>query len=113
VEKTMIIDGQEVRFKSTGGTPLRYKAQFQKDFLADMMKLNTLRRLDFKNLKLEEFDLVDFDPYYQFVWALAKTADDSIPEPLAWLDRFESFPVVRIAEELQELLVSSIQEKKK
>jgi hypothetical protein len=113
VEKTLTIDGQEVKFKSTGGTPLRYKAQFQKDFLADMMKLNMLKRLDFKNLNPDEFDLFDFEPYYNLVWALAKTADPSIPEPIAWLDRFESFPVLRIADELQEMLVSSLSEKKK
>ena len=27
MEKTLVIDNKEVRFKSTGATPLRYKAQ--------------------------------------------------------------------------------------
>jgi hypothetical protein len=113
VERTLTIDGKEVRFKSTGGTPLRYKAQFQKDFLADMMKLNALNRLDFDKLNPDDFDLLDFDPYYQFVWALAKTADPNVEDPITWLDKFDSFPVIRIARELQGLIVSSIQEKKK
>ena len=32
MEKTLTIDGKEVRFKSTAATPLRYKAQFNKDY---------------------------------------------------------------------------------
>jgi hypothetical protein len=112
VERTLTIDGKEVRFKSTGGTPLRYKAQFGRDFLADMMKLNALGRLNFDKLETDRFDLLDFDPYYYFVWALAKTADDSISDPITWLDQFESFPVIKIARELQDMLASSIQEKK-
>jgi hypothetical protein len=112
MEKTLTIDGKKVRFKSTGATPLRYKAQFQRDFLADMMKLNMLKRLDFNSLNPEDFDLLDFEPYYNVVWALAKTADPEIEDPITWLDKFDSFPVLRIAKELQEMLISSLQEKK-
>jgi hypothetical protein len=112
LERTLTIDGKEVRFKSTGGTPMRYKAQFGRDFLADMMKLNALNRLKFDALDSSKFDLLDFDPYYRLVWALAKTANDSIPDPIPWLDQFESFPIIKIARELQDMLASSIQEKK-
>jgi hypothetical protein len=113
VEKTLTIDGKKVRFKSTGGTPLRYKAQFGRDFIADMMKLNALNRLDFSKLNPDEFDLLDFEPFYNLIWALAKTADDEIAEPITWLDGFESFPVLNIARQLQELIASSTREKKK
>lgn len=112
MERTLTIDGKEVSFKSTGGTPLRYKRQFQRDFLADMMKLNALGRLNFATLDADKFDLIDFDPYYYFVWALAKTADDTIPDPITWLDQFESFPIIKVARELQDMLASSIQVKK-
>jgi hypothetical protein len=113
LEKTLTIDGQKVKFKCTGGTPLRYKAQFQKDFLVEMMKLNLLGRLDFNNLDPSNWNLIDYEPYYHLVWALAKTADDEILDPIPWLDQFESFPILKIAKELQEVVAASIQVKKK
>ena len=42
MEKTIEIDNKKVSFKSTAATPLRYKAQFGKDFFVDIMKLSSL-----------------------------------------------------------------------
>lgn len=45
MEKTITIDGRDVRFKSTAATPLRYKAQFHKDFFTEVLKLAQLEKL--------------------------------------------------------------------
>jgi hypothetical protein len=116
MEKTIIIDGKEVRFKSTAATPLRYKAQFGKDFFADVVKIGALEKLmklDPENIKREDLEGIDFDMFYNIAWTMAKTADPSIPDPIAWLDQFDVFPMLDIIPELQDLILSNIQSKKK
>lgn len=113
MEKTIVIDGKEIHFKSTGATALRYKAQFRKDYLGEIIKLSALEKLNSKNLELEDFEDIDFEVMYNVAWVLAKTADPKIPEPLAWLDSFESFPLMDILPELTEMITSSIKTKKK
>jgi hypothetical protein len=111
MEKTILIDGKEVRFKSTGSTALRYKAQFGKDYLSEILKLNNLNGLDLNTTT--SFEGFDFEVFYNIAWVMAKTANPSIPDPITWLDEFESFPMMDIIPELQDMLLSSIQAKKK
>lgn len=113
MEKTLTIDGKQVRFKSTGATPLRYKTQFGTDFFADLMKMEKLSKI--KNKKqpsYEDVKSLDMEVFYNICWVLAKTADKSIPEPLEWLDTFDEFPLMEILPELQELISGSLQSKK-
>lgn len=115
MEKTLIIDNKEVRFKSTAATPLRYKAQFGRDFFSEIIKLNKLGKLKLngKDSDLEKLGSIEFDVFYNIIWTLAKTANPSIPEPITWLDGFEEFPIMEILPEVQELITHSIQGKKK
>lgn len=113
MEKTIEIDGKQVRFKSTAATPLRYKAQFGKDYFSEIMKLEGLTKLGKAKNKAEALKEIDFDTFYNLVWILAKTADKSIPEPLEWLDGFEEFPLFEIIPQVQDLILISIQGKKK
>ncbi|MED4354070.1 hypothetical protein P9265_17320 [Schinkia azotoformans] len=117
MEKTLTIDGKKVRFKSTGATALRYKAQFKKDYFSEILKLNQLSKLKIDengHLDVENVDLnaIDFEVFYNISWSLAKTADKSIPDPLTWLDGFDEFPILDIIPEVQDLIVESIQAKK-
>lgn len=113
MEKTIMIDDKAVRFRSSGATALRYKMQFNKDFLAEILKLNSLQKLNFQEAAPSDFNSIDFEVFYNISWTLAKTADPSIPDPLTWLDTFDTFPLLDILPELQELITSSIQAKKK
>ncbi|MCP3025417.1 hypothetical protein [Halobacillus sp. A5] len=112
MEKTIEIDGKQVRFKSTGATPLRYKTQFGKDFFADLMKMESLTKLK-KNKQPTYKDLKDLDmeTFYNIVWVLAKTADKEISEPIEWLDTFDEFPLFEVLPQLQELMISSLKGK--
>lgn len=96
METTITIDGKQVRLKSTAGTPIRYKAQFGKDMFADMFSLQAFMPL--LNGKVDEMDFskLDFDVIYNLVWAYAKTADESIPSPLTWLDGFGAFLFMKL-----------------
>ena len=113
MEKTIEIDNKKVSFKSTAATPLRYKAQFGKDFFVDIMKLSSLDGFNPKKIVLKKIDKLDFEVFYNIIWVLAKTANKKIPDPITWLDEFEEFPLFDIIPELQDLILSSMQTKKK
>ena len=116
MEKTITIGGKDVRFKSTGATPLRYKAQFGKDYFKEILKLNSMQKLkDIKpeNIKVDDLEDLDFEVFYNISWALAKTADKGIADPITWLDEFDEFPMIDIIPELIDLILSSLKTKKK
>ena len=104
---------KNISFKSTAATPLRFKAQFGKDYFAEIIKLNKLSLFKNDNSNYEALENVDFEVFYNIIWTLAKTADKSIPDPITWLDEFEEFPLFEIIPQIQDLIVSSIQSKKK
>lgn len=108
MEKSIKIDGQSVRLKSTGATALRYKAQFKRDFFADIMRLDALNKGKGKKTSIADLADVDFDVIYHMIWILAKTANKEIPEPIEWLDGFDEFPLMEILEDVQDLLASSM-----
>ena len=102
MEKTIIIDGKAVNFRSTAGTLIRYRNQFNREFLSDLAKLQNVKK-DPSSLTLS--------PFYDIVWVLAKTADDSIGDPLTWYDSFDDFPIIEVFTQLQELIISTIKTK--
>lgn len=111
MEKTIEISGKQVTFKSTGAVPKRYKMQFGRDFFADLLAMEgTINK---ENPSVEEMRKIDFEVFYDIAWTFAKTADSSVQDPLTWLDSFESFPIIEILPELQDMLAASIQTKKK
>ena len=114
MEKTITIDGKQVRFKSNGATPLRYKAQFGKDYFKEIMKLAPLENLNGKKrIKPEDLDTLDFEVFYNISWIMAKTAEPTIPEPLEWLEQFDEFPMAEIIPELQDLIAFIFSNNKK
>lgn len=118
MEKTLTIDGVRVNFKSTASTPMRYKAQFASDFFGDLLKMAPMIKSMTDSDELEDMDYetlksLDFTVFYNIIWVLAKTADNSIPEPMEWLDGFDEFPLMDIIPELQDLMMSSFGGSKK
>jgi hypothetical protein len=114
MEKTIVIDDKKVRFKTNGAIPLRYKAQFGRDYFREIFKMLPLANLGKKkNFGIEEIEQLDFEVFYNVAWIMAKTADPTIPEPLEWLGEFEEFPIGDIFPELQELMLATMQTTKK
>lgn len=109
MEKTIRIDGKDIVFKITGSLPLRYKTQFRSDFFGDIVKLENM--VDKKSNKLN-FDAFDLEIFYNISWCMAKAANPELPPPLEWLDTFDTFPILEILPELQELLVTAISSSK-
>jgi len=117
MEKTIVIDGKKVKFKSNGATPLRYKAQFGKDFLKEILKMSPIEKIGKKKknqeLDVKDLEALDFEVFYNIAWIMAKTADPSIEEPLEWLSSFDEFPIAEILPEMQELITASLMTTKK
>lgn len=112
--KTLIIDGKQVNFKSTGATPIRYKAQFGSDFMKDILRMLPLAEYaGQKEIPLEVIEKIDFEVFSNVLWVMAKTADNNIPDPMTWLDQFDEFPVFDLFEEVQEMLMRNFETSKK
>jgi hypothetical protein len=116
MEKIIEIDGKKIGFKTNGATPLRYKAQFGKDYFKEIMKLAPLEKMMGKKkeeINFSDLDALDFQMFYEISWIMAKTYDPTIPEPMEWLEQFDEYPIADIIPQLQELMASSFQTSKK
>jgi hypothetical protein len=116
MEKTLTIDGRQVTFKANGATPLRYKAQFGKDYFKDILKMTPLIKLKKKkkeDLTEKDLESLDFEIFYNVAWIMAKTADPTIPSQMEWFESFDQFPLMEIIPDLQELMASTMQQSKK
>lgn len=115
MEKILNIDGREVKFKSSASFLLRYKMQFQRDGLQDLLKLVDV--MDEDNKEIKNLQALDLEVFYNMTWVLAKVANPQIPPPLEWLDTFSEFPLMEIIPEILDLMMlciqSSVESKKK
>ena len=105
MEKILTIDGRQVLFKSTGAFLLRYKAQFQRDALQDIFKLQEVLG---DNNEVKDLSALDLEVFYNLIWTLAKTADPKIEPPMEWLDGFSEFPLMDILPELMDMIFSCL-----
>lgn len=117
MEITLTIDNKQVSFKSNGAIAKRYMMQFQRDLLKDILNLGVMEK-SFEDMTEGEKiawmrDNIDFNMFYDIAWVFAKTANNTIPDPLAWLESFDEFPILEIIEPLQSLLEKTIGSKKK
>ena len=119
MEKTIYIDNKPVRLKSTAALPKRYKAQFRRDYFADLFKIAKVfegkdsKEMDLKHISYEDLSCLDLDVLYDIIWTLAKTADKSIPEPLEWYDQFERFDLMKVLPMVGGLISGSVSQSKK
>lgn len=115
MEKIINIDGRDVKFKSSAAFLLRYKMQFHRDGLRDLIKLQGAINPDTK--EIDNLQALDLDVFYNMTWVLAKVANPQIPPPLEWLDTFSEFPLMDIIPEVLDLMMlclqSSVESKKK
>lgn len=115
MEKILVIDGRQVKFKSTGAFLLKYKMQFRRDAIQDIFRL--ANSIDADTNEITNIEAFDLELFYNLIWTLAKTADPNIPTPIEWLDTFSEFPLMDILPELVEMIfgcmTSTIPSKKK
>lgn len=128
VKTIKIDDNTELKLSNNIGWAMEYREQFGHDIIPDLMPVVSAVLTLLKEANENGFDLkaidgeilqealinltgVQFVDFVNLLWAMAKTADDNIPEPKRWVKQFESFPLDIIAPEafmlLAEGLVSS------
>ena len=108
MEKTLIIDGHEVRFKATAATPLYYRMLFPSDSFEDISKL-VLIIANSVSGKVDRGDIysVDFINLWELIvklaYEMAWEADNEIPDMYTWLEQFSVFSIYQILPDLLEL----------
>lgn len=123
MEKTIQIGDKDVRLNNNVGWALSYRDQFGTDIIPALMPLmagaldlfsgviaetgktkditieDILGVLDGDTLinALAHLGGLEFVDFVNITWALAKCADETIPEPKEWVKGFEIFPLDEIA----------------
>ena len=85
---------------------LKYKAQFGRDAIQDIFKLQNA--IDTETNELVNYEALDLEVFYNLIWTLAKTADPSLPPPMEWLDGFSEFPLIDIIPEVIDMIFSCL-----
>lgn len=127
--RTLDIGNKEVRLSNNISWTMIYRDQFGHDivsalapmlaagldvisgFLGDVDTSQPVNAADImKNIDgdalldaLAHLSGVEFVDLINITWAMAKTVDDSLPEPMRWVKDFDEFPVDVIAPEVANL----------
>ena len=114
-EKTVLISGKEVRFRSSAAIPRLYRIKFKRDIFKDLSKLESSYKG--KTDDGEELQIEDLEIFENVAYIMAWHADPTIPGTIEeWLDEFEMFSIYQILPEILDLwgtnLVTDIQSKK-
>lgn len=95
------IDGRQVPLKACASLLLTYRAQFGRDFLADLRSIAA-------NVEAGTVDGEAVETIARITWVMAKKAEPAVPDFETWLDGFDAFDVESLSEPVIELAVSSI-----
>lgn len=110
MRKSVNIGGRKIPFEFTIFTLVIYKREFFCELLEDLQKVSQSR------LKwiISETAIECSEDVYKILWALAKTADETLPPPDDFLEQFDEFPVFEIWGEIYEdVILKSLRYDKK
>ena len=134
MESIIKIGDKDVRVNNRAGWTMTYRDQFGRDIVPTLMPLFA-GALDVVSGLIKEtgkIDSVEFEDIlavadgdalinafihlsgFEFVeilyitWAMAKEADNSIPEPKTWIRSFEEFPIDEVVPEVVKLAFSGM-----
>jgi hypothetical protein len=98
-EKIIKINGKEIKFKATAGTPRIYRNIFDSDMMVDMQKLVTNVE---ENKK--EIDIASLELFENIAYAMARHGDPTITDnPIDWLDEFDTMELYETLPKIFEL----------
>lgn len=131
MQKTIKIDGKEITLNNNAAWVMEYKDQFGRDILPALLPViasavegiaSVLADKDEKSLEVKDLAQaiegrsmeillpmlqVEFnDVIIGVTWALAKCADEDIPEPKRWIRQFDTFPLDVIVPEVYDLIIT-------
>mgnify|MGYP007115352851 CR=1 FL=1 len=104
MEKTISIDGKDLKFKATANTPRVYRQAFGRDIYTDISILIAGFNSD------EPLPITALDAFENVAYCLNSQAEgrelnrESLEKDMAkWLDQFETFSIYRILPQIMEL----------
>lgn len=129
MDKTIIIDGQQVVFRKTAGTMMRYKRQFGRELSPDLAKIYDIIPLltqytdseaepeegltdEQRKAQKKAHDIaaaklvlsIETEYMYDIAYIMAAQADPSIVDQMEWLDRFNSMNIMDVFMQLLPLI---------
>lgn len=116
MEKIIEFSGKKITFRATMRTLLIYKRQTGREYLSDAAELRKIIRtgedgkplLDANGKPIVDLGALNTEALCGVAWAMAKTADNTIPPMDDWLDQFEEFPMITIMTELFPLMSATL-----
>lgn len=138
MEKTVKIDKKSVRLSNNVGWTMEYRDQFNHDIIPTLMPMlagildilggvvetvGKTKDVGFDDLikaanSDKMYDAVihmsglEFVELINIIWAMAKTADESIPEPRQWIKQFSNFPLDEITPVVFRLIIEGVMSSK-
>lgn len=114
MDKTIKIDGRDVKFRATAGTPRLYRILTMRDIVKD---INALTK-HFKEVQendtegVEGLSIEDLTIFENVAYTMAKHATPDMPEKSVeeWLDTFEMFSIWQILPQLLDLWRLNVQQ---
>lgn len=124
--KTIRIDDEhELTLSNNIGWAFEYREQFGHDIIPDLLPalsavISLLGEVDKNGFDLKKIDKdtlqdalinlagIQFVDFINLLWAMAKTADETIKEPRKWVKEFETFPLDVVAPQAFTLLVEGL-----
>ena len=134
MRKTISVSGKDLVLDNSIGWAFEYKDQFNIDIIQTIMPLvsgllgaigaivdetGKTKNITAKDIApvltsdamteaIIKISMLELTDIVNITWALAKNADDDIPDPRRWLKQFDEFPLDVILPEVAELIVSGL-----
>ena len=116
MEKTIMIDGREVRLRASAAIPRLYRIKFRRDILQDMQTIkkaveksvqeNAQEGGQMSSIPMEALELFENVSYL-----MAKHADPAVPPTVEeWLDGFETFSIYTVFPAIEDLWMANVQQ---
>ena len=116
IEKTIDINGQQVKFRSSATIPRLYRIKFKRDIFKDLTKLEKAYK-DKGSEEASAMEIEDLEIFENVAYIMAFHADPSIPKTIdEWLEQFDMFSIYEVLPEILELwgtnLITDVEAKK-
>lgn len=133
MERTILIDGKEVRLRASASIPRLYRIKFRRDIIHDMAfiskaldkSLRARKAAELAESKTEakeetagqavaleasDIPLEALTMFENVAYLMAKHADPTVPSnPEEWLDGFETFSIYQVFPVIQEMWEANLQ----
>ena len=112
MEKTIVVDGREVKMKASALVPRLYRFKFGRDMMRDMAQLQKVytkaaslpQEATEEERAEEQLSMVDLTIFENLAYIMAKHADNTLPDTAEeWLDNFSMFSIYEVLPEILEL----------